>query len=247
MENHRLTLESKPAFKLLIEDIHNSILKQINDQCINVTSSIILEIGAGVIPLSSLDNQTISTDIEASKGLHCIASAMGLPFKNSSIRAVVAQNVFHHIPNPDSAMEEFSRILADGGIVVLIEPYFGLFASLVYPALFSSEGYDKKLGLNVSMTDNLGNELPNQAISYQYFSAGKLGEVNTCLNLEVVFAEPMPSGLRYLVSGALNFRKITPDAVLKFLRYLEGKIMMKRLLNLFAIHWMIVLKEKPQN
>jgi len=247
MKSHRMTLDKKPAFKQLSEDIQNGILKVIDLECRNVSSDLILEIGAGVIPLSSLSCHTISSDVEASDGLDCIASAMALPLKNSSVRAVVAQNVFHHIPNHNLAMQEFSRVLADGGLVILVEPYFGWFASLIYPALFSSEGYDKRLGLNEAITDEYGRTLPNQAISYQYFLAGKLGEIESYPSMEVIAAEPLPSGLRYLLSGALNFRKVAPNLVLKLLRSIEDIKGIRTILNTFAIHWLVIIKEKPKN
>jgi SAM-dependent methyltransferase len=246
LRNHRAILESKPAFSQIANDIHQMILNKIEDLCGEVKSKQIIEIGAGVIPLSSLSKHTISTDIETSDGLDLIASATSMPFKSSSVRAVVAQNVFHHIPHPDKAMSEFSRILDDGGIVVLVEPYFGRFASFVYPALFSSEGYDKSLGFDEKLFDSHGDELPNQAISYTYFSAGEIGVMKNFPNMEIVFAKPMRSGLRYLLSGALNFRKLVPSPLLGLLRFIEARRSIGWVLNIFAIHWVIVIRPKDK-
>lgn len=246
LRNHRAILESKPAFSQIANDIHRMILNKIEDLCGDVKSKQIIEIGAGVIPLSSLSKHTISTDIETSDGLDLIASATSMPFKSSSVRAVVAQNVFHHIPHPDNAMSEFSRILDDGGIVVLVEPYFGRFASFVYPALFSSEGYDKNLNFDEKLLNSHGDELPNQAISYRYFSAGEIGVMKNYPNMEIVFAKPMRSGLRYLLSGALNFRKLVPNPLLGLLRFIEARRSIGWVLNIFAIHWVIVIRPKDK-
>lgn len=242
LRNHRAILESKPAFSQIANDIHHMILQKIDELCGDVNSKQVIEIGAGVIPLSLLSKHTISTDIEISDGLDLIASASCLPFKSSSVRAVVAQNVFHHIPQPAKAMSEFSRILDDGGIVVLVEPYFGRFASFIYPSLFSSEGFDKSLSFDEKLLNSHGEELPNQAISYKYFSGGAIGVMENCSNMEVVFAEPLRSGLRYLLSGALNFRQLVPNLFLRSLRFIESRNLLGRVLSIFAIHWVIVIR-----
>jgi SAM-dependent methyltransferase len=242
LKNHRQILEQKPGFRQLAFDIQKGIIEEIEIRSNGTDGLPIIEIGAGVIPLSSINSQVISTDIEISDGLSCVASATEMPFLAGSARAVVGQNVFHHIPNHDLAMDEFARVLVPNGIVLLIEPYFGRFASLVYPALFASEGFDKKLISGEKLTNSDGVELPNQAVSFSYFSGGALGEIKSCPKLEIISAEPMKSGLRYLCSGALNFRQVVPNWFLKLLRNLENRRHLGRVLNLFAIHWVIVMR-----
>jgi SAM-dependent methyltransferase len=51
-----------------------------------------------------------------------IADAENLPFKPTFFDAVLAFDAFHHIPNRNVAMREFSRVLKPGGNVVLVEP-----------------------------------------------------------------------------------------------------------------------------
>lgn len=45
-----------------------------------------------------------------------------LPIRSAAMRAVLAYESFHHIPNRPRAMQGFCRVLVDGGRIVLAEP-----------------------------------------------------------------------------------------------------------------------------
>jgi uncharacterized protein YbaR (Trm112 family)/2-polyprenyl-3-methyl-5-hydroxy-6-metoxy-1,4-benzoquinol methylase len=51
-----------------------------------------------------------------------IADAENLPFSSGVFDAVLGFDAFHHIPNRERAMEEFSRVLRHHGTVTLVEP-----------------------------------------------------------------------------------------------------------------------------
>lgn len=240
---HRLVLGKKPAFRQVSLDIHKNTLMEIEKRCIRLNGLPIIEIGAGVIPLSELSNSVFSTDIELSSGLDCIASATSLPIASGRVRAIVGQNVFHHIPDADGLITEAGRVLAPGGILILVEPYYGTFATLIFPALFSSEGFDKKKGVNEPIKNVSGDVLPNQAVSYSYFSDNCTNPKLSESQMQVVYTAPLRSGLRYLLSGALNFRKLLPDWILAIVRQLEEKPLIGKVFDFFAIHWIIVVQK----
>lgn len=236
-------LEKKPEFKNVVLDIQRHIWEIVEEESLPSRDLVTVEIGSGVIPLSEFAPNVISTDLEIAQGLKCVASATELPFLSGSIRAIVAQNVFHHLPDLDKSMREFERVLAPGGVVVLIEPYFGGFASLVFPALFSSEGYDKKVHWDESITNHDGEVVPNQAVSFRYFEGGHRRVFAETPLFEVVTSFPLRSGLRYLLTGALNFRRLAPRAVFPLLARLEGGFLGGRVLDHLAIHWVVVLRK----
>lgn len=240
---HRAILHQKPYFKQLIDDIQSDLLSLVRQRSFAERGSII-EVGAGVIPVQDSRSHTVSTDVEFSSDLSCVADAMALPFSNASAAVVIGQNVLHHIPDPNLAFSEFERVLKSGGVVVLVEPYFGWFASLVYPTLFSSEGFDKSLRLGERLFGLDGAAIPNQAMSFKYFEAGVDVDFPHCPNLTIVHQAPLASGLRYLLSGALNFRRVAPLWMLTILRHLERRRFSGFVLRAFAIHWVIVLRKK---
>lgn len=243
---HQAILQEKPYFTDLVVDLHQHLLELVKHYSLAKRGSII-EVGAGVIPLSHIGNEIVSSDVEFSSDLSCIVDAMAMPFSNASSSAVIGQNVLHHIPDPDLAFDEFRRILSTGGVVVLVEPYFGWFASLIYPALFSSEGYNKNLAPKEDLIGKNGLPMPNQAMSYKYFEAGVNARPSHCPDFTIVHHAPVVSGLRYLLSGALNFRRIAPRWLLSALRRLERGRLSAYILRAFAIHWVIVLRKSDSN
>lgn len=240
---HRQVLCEKPEFSDVVLDVQRQIWNTVEAKSTHLMDLPSLEIGAGVIPLRDLAPRVISTDIEPSEGLQCVASALKLPFCDGSFRAVVAQNVFHHLPDLNEAMKEFERVLTPGGVVLLVEPYFGTFASLVYPALFASEGYDKSVPWFEPITNRSGEIVPNQAVSFRYFEAGERREFPETPLFEVVSSFPLRSGLRYLLTGALNFRRLAPRFIFPILSRLEGRMLSGRVLDHLAIHWAVVLRK----
>jgi hypothetical protein len=46
-----------------------------------------------------------------------------LPMKESSLRAVVMLNVFHHLPDAARFLGESARCVQPGGAVIMIEPW----------------------------------------------------------------------------------------------------------------------------
>jgi len=50
-----------------------------------------------------------------------IARAEALPFKNSVFRGIFLIDVLHHVPDQKTAMTEISRVLAPGGVTLIIE------------------------------------------------------------------------------------------------------------------------------
>lgn len=53
-----------------------------------------------------------------------IEDATKLSFEDSSVDLVLSQNVFHHIPNWEDAIEEITRVLCSGGYFVWLDLTF---------------------------------------------------------------------------------------------------------------------------
>ena len=80
----------------------------------------------------------------------------------------------------------------------------------------------------------------NQALSFIVFKRDLKTFESRYESLKVEKAEPLRQGLRYLLSGGLNFRKLAPSAMFRLLKHLEHS---KRIPKFFAIHWMVVLRK----
>jgi len=108
----------------------------------------ILDAGAGELKNKPLCNhlQYVSQDFcqyegkGDEKGLHpgkwdtsnidIICDITAIPEPDSSFDAILCSEVLEHIPEPEKALDEFTRLLKPGGILILTAP----FASLVHMA-----------------------------------------------------------------------------------------------------------------
>jgi 2-polyprenyl-3-methyl-5-hydroxy-6-metoxy-1,4-benzoquinol methylase len=95
----------------------------------------LLEIGSGLGHLAGqLEDsfQTVAADVNhwalkesiqvASSTLHVASSAEGLPFADGTFGVVIIKHVVEHLPYPEHAIAEISRVTAPGGTLILATP-----------------------------------------------------------------------------------------------------------------------------
>ena len=198
-----------------------------------------VEVGAGVAPVRDTFPDVWSTDVVHARHLDAVIDAQRLPFPDASLHAVYAQNAFHHLPQPQLFFHELDRVLAPGGGAILLEPYHGALASLLYPRLFASEGFDKRFDAWETPQAGPMNGA-NQALSYIVFVRDRDRFAREHPRLRVVAREPLSNYVRYLVSGGLNFRQLLPDAAIGTLRLLER--IASPVSSWLALHHIIVIK-----
>jgi SAM-dependent methyltransferase len=79
-----------------------------------------LDLGCGG---NRLHSRMLRIDINPAARPECLASAEKLPFADASLRVVVSQEVFEHLPDPWTAIREVRRVLAPGGALYLQTPF----------------------------------------------------------------------------------------------------------------------------
>jgi SAM-dependent methyltransferase len=183
----------------------------------------------------------LSTDIVFAASLDMCLDAQAFPLKDGSVRAVFAQNAFHHLPNPRLFFSELQRILVPGGGAVLIEPHFGPLASVIYPRLFKSEGFDKAFPeWEVPAAGPMNGA--NQALSYIVFVRDLQTFAAEFPLLEVVHRGALTNGPRYVLSGGLNFRQLVPQVFSPVVKAIEGLLWPLR--EVIGLHQMIVIRRR---
>ena len=198
-----------------------------------------VEIGAGVAPLRDTFPDVLSTDVVPARHLDAVVDAQRLPFRDQSLRALFAQNAFHHLPQPTLFFRELERALAPGGGAILLEPWHGPLASIVYPRLFASEGFDKR-SPDWEVPPGGPMSGANQALSFVVFVRDRARFERDHPRLAIVACKPLTNHLRYLASGGLNFRQLVPDAAIGVLRAVER--LASPLARWLALHHIVVLK-----
>ena len=83
----------------------------------------------------------------------------------------------------------------------------------------------------------------NQALSYLVFDRDLRRFRAEHPSLEIVHRDVLPSFVRYLVSGGLNFRSLLPDFASPLLK--AGEFLLSPLRHVLGLHRVIVLKKRP--
>jgi SAM-dependent methyltransferase len=198
-----------------------------------------LEIGSGAGILSEVYPDVITSDLKVLPFIDIVMSADALPFLDNSLRAVYAINVFHHLPNPRKFFREILRTVHPGGGVVLIEPFYGPFASWMFKRLHKSEGFEPEAASWESETGAFSNA--NQALSYVVFKRDRAQFLSEFPEFEIVSQQPH-THFWYLVSGGVNFRQLVPDGLTSAVKATER--LLSPLDRWIALQQTIVLRKK---
>jgi SAM-dependent methyltransferase len=150
-------------------------------------------------------------------------------------------NCFHHFPVPETFFQELLRVVKPGGGTILIEPYYGPLASLLYKKLFASESFDKQ-DPHWGSTGRGIMRGANQALSYIVFRRDRAVFERQFPDLEIVHTAPLHNYLRYFLSGGLNFRQLLPDFAIPLLKLTE--MVMIPVERLTALHHILVLRKR---
>lgn len=115
LNQYRAMWERKPILRTL----YNDIFERIASHC---TAGTTLEIGGGIGNLKDQIEDLVSSDIQYAPWLDLVADAQKLPFADGALSNIVMLDVLHHIEFPSLLFREASRVLRDGGRIVMVEP-----------------------------------------------------------------------------------------------------------------------------
>jgi len=231
---------SKPEFVEVVRDIQALMSERMLANSNKFDSEVkFIELGAGVIPMSSWIKNVTSTDVVDSAHLDGVLDATQLKLQDNSMNGLYLQNTFHHIPDPAAFFNEALRVLLPGGRIVIVDPNHNLFSRMIYKKLFVTESFD----INGSWNDASPHAMigANQALSYLVFVRDRKKFDRENPGFRIIETVTISSGLRYILTGGLNFRRIAPKFVFPALAKFEKRLSM---VNFFAIHWLIVLEKK---
>lgn len=199
----------------------------------------IAELGSAGGITKDLNQQIITTDVREDNTVDIVLKDdLVLPFADSSLRAVIAKDTLHHIPNVDKHFKEVERVLKPGGVAVYAEPNWNLISKIVF-TLFHPEPYvEKQIEWRFDSSDPM---YSNQAIPYIIFVRDSELFKHKYPNLEVeVRPEPL-NGLSFLMSGGVMSRTPIPTKLLLWLDRLESRYLF--LNRIFGTLRIIVIKK----
>lgn len=230
----------KPMLRDVFRDLHRT-MNEADERWFGDTPGLRVEIGAGVAAMRNSYPDVLATDVVAGTGVDRVLDAQQMDLEEGSVRAIFAQNAFHHLPEPRRFFAELQRVIRPGGGAVLIEPFHGPLASLLYPRLFRTEGFDKSAAAWETPMDGPMSGA-NQALSYLVFGRDRGVFQAEFPKLTVVATRPLTSAIRYVMSGGLNFRQLAPDWSIDAIRAMERSL--SPLAPIWALHHLIVLRRE---
>lgn len=244
LELHASILAEKPMLRSTFDTFYDTMLN-CNQRFLS-GDGIEIELGSGVGFFKKRRPKVITSDIRRGAHIDRVLDAQNLDVADNSVRSIYAINVFHHLPDPDRFFSELSRVLVGGGGCILIEPHNGYASAALHRILHKDERFepDEVEWRNSHITGPLSGA--NQALAHIVFSRDRsIFNARFGNTLDISHQAYVPNGVRYLLSGGLNFRQLLPTFMIPILRAIET--MMSPISKIWTLHQVIVIRKKTVN
>ena len=233
----RQIIQEKPFLRHIYQEWYTAIA-----QALPTGDDPVLEVGSGAGFLCEFVPGLITSEMFSCPGISVVLDASQLPFRDGTLRGIVMTDVLHHMPQPRRFFAEMTRCVRPGGVVVMIEPWVSPWSKLIYRRLHHEP-------------------FQPEATTWEFPSSGPLSGANGALPWMIFsrdraqFEQEFPAwhiraiqlGLpfRYLVSGGVSLRSLTPAATLPFFQWLEHRLQpWMRIWAMFAEIMLVRLEDK---
>lgn len=238
LDLHRKMLEKKRMLRDVFTEFHH-LFKKLDRQFFSGKGAAV-ELGAGISPMRDSYPNVLATDIVDAPHLDKVINAEAMDLADNSVRVIYGQNCFHHFPHPDRFLVELERVLIPGGGAILLEPYYGPFASFLFKRLFRTEGFDKTFPSWETPVAGPMNGA-NQALSYIVFVRDRVELERKHPSLKIVHEQRVGNYLKYIISGGLNFRQLLPNDMTGAVNVIEKLLWPFN--RWLALHHVIVIRK----
>jgi SAM-dependent methyltransferase len=236
---HSKMLERKRMLREVFTEFHHLFRKL--DRQFLTGEGLEIELGAGIAPMRDSYPEVQATDVVDGDYLDRVLNAESMELDDGSVRVFFGQNCFHHFPRPDRFFYELERVLTHGGGAILLEPYYGPFATFLFKRLFRTEGFDKAYpSWDTPVTGPMNGA--NQALSYIVFVRDRAEFEHKHPTLKIVHQVRVGNYLKYLLSGGLNFRQLSPDAMSPFVDFVQWCL--SPLNRWLSLHHIVVIRKE---
>ena len=118
--------------KALLRDVYFQMYSKIAQWIDPSIAGRIVEIGSGIGNFGEFRSDVMLTDQSVHPWIDVTCSAYRMPFRERTLSHIVMVDVFHHLSAPRAFFDGVRSLLADGGRVIVLEPYISLMSSVAY-------------------------------------------------------------------------------------------------------------------
>lgn len=210
LSRHRAIWRRRPELQAVYREYFATVLGSV------AGLTPVVEVGTGPGFLKEFAPRVIATDVVGAPAIDVRCDAGMLPFRASSVGALVMIDALHHLPRPLAFLREAARVLRPAGRVAMIEPWITPASYLLFRYLHHEE-CRVRVDLDRPFTDERKAALDgNAAIPYlvaRYVDARGGG-------LRVVRIDPFVA-LPYLLTFGFKVSRPLPHVVVRAGRLLE--------------------------
>ena len=128
IQRNREAWGRKPMLREIYHDFYRLIAARIDPQL----AGPIVELGSGMGRIKDVIPQCVTTDLFPNPWLDRRENCYRLSFADGSVSHLILFDVWHHLRYPGTALQEFHRVLAPGGRLILFEPAASWLGRFIY-------------------------------------------------------------------------------------------------------------------
>jgi SAM-dependent methyltransferase len=213
IRRQREVWEQKPILRYLYARYYERIRTRL------ASGEPVLEIGGGSGRLKEQLARVITSDVFQTPWIDIQLDAHVFPFREATVRNVIAIDVLHHLPDPLSFFRECVRTLSSGGRILLIEPHISLWSFFVYRFLHHEpcDLADNVWGPRHSSRDH---NFANAALPWLVLQRGQKRFLAEFPALRIVETEFLDF-IAYPASGGFNYRSSLPLPFIRAITQME--------------------------
>jgi SAM-dependent methyltransferase len=238
IHQNRAAWKKKPLLQRAYLDFYRLIATKLNPAAHGMT----VELGSGMGNIKKVIPDCITTDMFPNPWLDRQVNAYQLSFPDKSLANLILFDVWHHLEFPGTALNEFHRVLATNGRLILFEPAMGLLGRMVY-SLAHHEPVALRQPIRwLAPPDFVTSEPPYFAAQSRADRIFVRGEHRDKLASWQIIEVRSLAAFAYLASGGFSKPQLCPTWLYTVLTRFDS--LLSRLPSLFAVRLIAVLEKR---
>jgi SAM-dependent methyltransferase len=191
--------------KALLRDVYFQMYARVANWIDTSIAGKVVEIGSGIGNFGEFRSDVVLTDQSIQPWIDLTCNAYRLPFRDRAVSHIVMFDVFHHLSAPRAFFDSARSAIANGGRVIVIEPYISLMSSVAYGVF-----HDEPIAWRAKIEDT-----PSSEYYAAQGNATRLlfGDLDWLPGWRVVHREAF-SAFGYLLSGGFSRPAFYPRKLL---------------------------------